>query len=215
MVIHPPFLYLGYVGMTIPFGLASRGAAHGPARPRLPPPAAHVADAAVDLPDRGDRARRLVGLRGARLGRLLGLGPGGERVVPAVAHRDGGAALARSSRAQGRPQGLDGHARARHVPAHDPRHVHDALRRLQLGPLVHAERDRADDPRLPGRWRSSGRSRCSRCASTGSRRTGRSSPCCRATRCSWSTTCCSCCSPSPCCSAPCSRCSSRRCAACR
>ena len=28
MVVHPPCLYIGYVGMTIPFGLACGGAAH-------------------------------------------------------------------------------------------------------------------------------------------------------------------------------------------
>ena len=27
MVIHPPMLYLGYVGMTVPFGIAVAGAA--------------------------------------------------------------------------------------------------------------------------------------------------------------------------------------------
>ena len=36
----------------------------------------------------GDHPRRVVELRGARLGRLLGVGPGRERVVAAVAHRD-------------------------------------------------------------------------------------------------------------------------------
>ena len=40
------------------------------------------------------------------------------------------------------------------LPAHDPGHVHDPLRRLQLRPLLHPERDRPDDPRVPGRWRS-------------------------------------------------------------
>ncbi len=120
-----------------------------------------------------DRARRLVGVRGAGLGRLLGLGPGRERVVPAVADRHGGAALGDPDRAQGHPQGLDRDAGAGHLPAHDPRHLHDALRRLQLGPLLHAERDRPHDPRVPGRSRSCSRWRCSRCASTASRPKGR------------------------------------------
>ena len=157
-----------------------------------------------------DRARRLVGLRGARLGRLLGLGSGRERVVPAVADRDRGAPLGAPHGAQGHPEGLDRHAGAGHVPAHDPRHVHDALGRLQLGALVHAERDRPDDPGVPGAGaRLLGRA-ARRCASTGSRPEGALEPALEPRRrCSWSTTCCSCCSPSRCCSARCSRWSSR------
>ena len=100
---------------------------------------------------------------------------------------------------KGIAQGLDRHAGAGDLPAHDPRHVHDALGRLQLGALVHAERHRPDDPRLPGASRSSGRSRCSRCASTGSRADGtHRDGAQRARRCSSSTTCCSCCSRSRC-----------------
>ena len=38
-----------------------------------------------------------------------------------------------------------------HLPAHDPRHVHDPLGRLQLGPLLHPERHRPHHPGLPGR----------------------------------------------------------------
>ena len=41
---------------------------------------------------RGHRARRLVGLHGTRLGRLLGMGPGGKRLPHPVAHRYGGPA---------------------------------------------------------------------------------------------------------------------------
>ena len=59
-------------------------------------PLRNVADAAVDLPHHRHHARRLVGVRSPRLGRLLGVGSGRERVAPAVAHRDRRAALARS-----------------------------------------------------------------------------------------------------------------------
>ena len=41
---------------------------------------------------RRHRARRLVGLHGTRLGRLLGMGPGGKRLPHPVAHRYGGPA---------------------------------------------------------------------------------------------------------------------------
>ena len=45
-------------------------------------------------------------------------------------------------------KGLDGHADHLDIPPRRPRHIHDAVGRVQLGPLVHAERDRSDDPRL-------------------------------------------------------------------
>jgi len=60
MIVHPAFLYMGYVGMTIPFGLASAALLRG-RWPRLHPPAARLADAALDPPQRSrSNARRLV-----------------------------------------------------------------------------------------------------------------------------------------------------------
>ena len=87
MAFHPPMLYLGYVGMTVPFSFAVAALDHRPLRRgvarRHPPDDVDR----VGLPHHRDHPRRVVELRGARLGRLLGLGPGGERVAHALAHR--------------------------------------------------------------------------------------------------------------------------------
>ena len=96
MVIHPPIMFIGFASLSVPFSFAiaalwkkrwdgwiARDAAVG----------------AADLPDarHGDPDGRLLGLQDAGLGRLLGLGPGGEHQPRSVALHRG--------------------ARARHVPA--------------------------------------------------------------------------------------------------
>ena len=114
MIIHPPLLYLGYVGHDHPVRLRCRGAAARPTRPRR---SSSRCATSLLLPwiflTIAHHARRLVGVRGARLGRLLGVGSGGERVAAAVAHGDGGAAFGHRHGAPRRPQGVDGHARSR------------------------------------------------------------------------------------------------------
>ena len=114
MVVHPPFLYLGYVGMTIPFGLACAALIKG----RL--------NASLLKPIRESLMRS-----------------GGERVAAAVAHRDGRAAFDRGARTPRSAEGLDRHADHLDIPPRRPRHVHDAVGRIQLGPLVHAEREQS------------------------------------------------------------------------
>ncbi len=88
MAVHPPFLYLGFIGFTVPFafGIASLLAGtwiglHGSRLIR------RWTLAGLVLPDRRAVARRAVVVLGARLGRLLGLGPGGERRAAALAPR--------------------------------------------------------------------------------------------------------------------------------
>jgi cytochrome c-type biogenesis protein CcmF len=49
MVAHPPFLYIGYVGMTIPFGLACAALLTGRLGHDFLRPAAHLAAAAVSF----------------------------------------------------------------------------------------------------------------------------------------------------------------------
>ena len=79
MVTHPPSLYTGFVGMSIPFAFAMGALISG-----------HLDDAWIAAVRRwtliawfflahGPHPGHVVGLRGAGLGRLLGLGPGGER----------------------------------------------------------------------------------------------------------------------------------------
>ena len=74
MLAHPPFLYLGYVGLAVPFAFSDGRPALGPHRRAL-----DRRDAPLDA-DRVDRARRrsaarlALGLRRGRLGRLLRMG---------------------------------------------------------------------------------------------------------------------------------------------
>src|SRR5262249_27895640 len=84
LAIHPPLLYLGYVGFSIAFSfaVAALGALGAP-----------MDACSVDFPDRWHRYGLLLGLLRARLGRILVLGSGGERVADAVAGRHGAAAF--------------------------------------------------------------------------------------------------------------------------
>ena len=89
MTIHPPVLFLGFSSFVVPFAIA--GAAlwkrdyDGWVKPVMP----WVVFSHGGAGDRLHHGRR-VGVQGARLGRLLGLGPGRERLAHSVA-RHGGA----------------------------------------------------------------------------------------------------------------------------
>ena len=85
MVIHPPMLYLGYVGFTVPFAFAMASLITQAAGRSLDPHHAPLDDRHLVLPEHRHPARRRLGVRGPRLGRLLGLGSGGERFAAAVA----------------------------------------------------------------------------------------------------------------------------------
>ena len=83
MAFHPPMLYLGFVGLHGAVRVRHRGPGHRSARRGLADRDPAGDPARLGLPHRRDHPRRLVELRGARVGRLLGVGPGGERVVAA------------------------------------------------------------------------------------------------------------------------------------
>ena len=85
----------------------------------------------LGVPHRRHRARRLVELRGARLGRLLGVGPGGERHLPAVADGDRLHPLGAGAGAPRDAAGVEPGAAVRHVQPHDPRHVPHPLGRAR------------------------------------------------------------------------------------
>ena len=85
MLYHPPTLYLGYVGFTVPYAYAMAALMSGrlgnewiQRQPALGP-------LRLALPGGGQPPGRPVGLHGPGLGRLLGLGPGGERQPDALA----------------------------------------------------------------------------------------------------------------------------------
>ena len=84
-----------------------RRAGHPAARRGVAAHRAALDARAVDLPDARHRRRGVVELRGARLGRLLGVGPGRERRPPAVADRHRVPPLGDGRRAPRRPADLD------------------------------------------------------------------------------------------------------------
>ena len=105
--IHPPMLYMGYVGFSVAFAFAIAALLGGRARRHLGALVAAVDDGRLDVPHHRHRARQLVGLLRARLGRLVVLGSGGERVVHAVAGRHRADSFARRHRKARQLQELD------------------------------------------------------------------------------------------------------------
>ena len=88
MTIHPPMLYMGYVGFSVAFAFSIAALLGGEleqAWVRWARPWTNVAWAFLTWASR----RQLVGVRRARLGRLVVLGSGGERQLHAVAGRHG------------------------------------------------------------------------------------------------------------------------------
>ena len=146
MALHPPLLYLGYTGMAVPFAFGVAALVTN----RLDEEWLRVVRRWTLVPwtflTLGHRRRGMVELRGARLGRLLGLGPGRERGAPAVADGDGVHALRDGRRAARRPPDLDGRPRDRDLRAHPARDVPHPFGDRRQRPLVHPVRDRAVVP---------------------------------------------------------------------
>ena len=209
VAFHPPMLYLGYVGLHHPVRVR-------PGRPHHRSPRRGLAggDPPVDalrlgLPHRRHRARGVVVLRGARVGRLLGVGPGGERLLPALADGDGLRPLGDGPGAAGHAPGLEPLAAGGDVLADHPGHVPHPLGRARLGPRLHRVAHR---PGHPGVLRPGGR-RVDRADRVAGRQAALARLDRRARspgkRPSWPTTWPSPPSPSSCCSARSSRCWSR------
>ena len=106
MTIHPPMLYSGYVAFTIPFAFAI-GALVTRRSTRLDPRHPPLRADRLALPRHRHPARRPLVLLRARLGRLLGLGPGRERRADAVADRHRVPALDHGPGAAGDAEGLE------------------------------------------------------------------------------------------------------------
>jgi cytochrome c-type biogenesis protein CcmF len=103
LAIHPPMLYTGYVGFSVAFAFACAAMLEG----RLDQAWAKM-DAPLDvvrvvIPNHRHCARQLVGLLRVRLGRLVVLGPGGKRLLHALAGGHGAGAFA------------ERHGKARHL----------------------------------------------------------------------------------------------------
>ena len=205
-MIHPPMLYMGYVGFSVRVRVRDRGAARRAGSTRVGALVAAVDDGGLDRSSPRHRARQLVGLLRARLGRLVVLGSGRERVVHAVARRHGAHPLARRDREARRVQELDRAARDHRVLAVAARHVPRALRRARL------RCTRSPPTRARGIFILAFLASCIggslalfawRAPQVGARRRASSSS--RASRCCWSTTCCWSSRRRRCCSARCIR----------
>ena len=206
MAFHPPILYLGYVGFTVPFMFAIAALVTGRFGEGW------LADT---------RRATLVAWGFLTVGIILGawwsyevLGWGGfwawdpvenASFLP-VAHRDRVHPLGDRAGTPRHAAGLEPVARDRDVLPHDPRHVPHPFGRDRLGARVHrsptsargCSRSSASSP-PPASGSSPG-------AATSCARPAASTRRCRASRRSSPTTCCSPGSRSSCCSAPCSRC---------
>ena len=136
MMIHPPMLYSGYTLFAVPFAFAV-----GALITRRLDAEWIRLDAAVHarrlaLPRHRHPARRALVVHRARLGRLLGLGPGGERVADAVADRHRVPALRDDPGEARDAEDLERLAGAGDGRARDPRHLPRALGDPQLDPRV-------------------------------------------------------------------------------
>ena len=121
MMIHPPMLYSGYTLFTVPVRVRDRGAGRAARRRRVDPRDAPLRAGRLVLPRHRDPARRPLVLRRAGLGRLLGLGPGRERLAAAVADRHRVPALDDDPGEARDAEGLERLADPRHRHAGDPR----------------------------------------------------------------------------------------------
>jgi hypothetical protein len=93
MVIHPPTMYSGFVGLTIPYAFGMAALITGYLDDSWLRAGASLDDdlvaAALDRP----RPRDDLGVRRARVGRLLDVGPGRKRRLAALVHGDRVSAL--------------------------------------------------------------------------------------------------------------------------
>ena len=89
MIIHPPMLYLGFVSFVIPFAFAIAALITGRTDDRWIRSDTSLDAVGLALPFLWPRAGQPLGLRRPRLGRLLGLGPGGDRGLDALVDRHG------------------------------------------------------------------------------------------------------------------------------
>ena len=192
-----------------PFAFAIGIARHRPARRGLADRDPALDPVRLGLPHRRDRARRVVVVPGARMGRLLGVGPGRERLVPALVVRHRLPALGDGPTTPRVAAGLEPLVGHRHLQPHHPRHLPHPIRgdpsrstpspTPPSGPCSSGSSagagGRGGPHRLAGRPPALAR---------GDRRAARAG---RGR--SWATTCCSSPSPSWCCWGRCSRSSTR------
>ena len=152
VAFHPPLLYLGLVGFTVPFAFACASLITGRVGEgwlhRDPP----LDPLRLGLPDRRRDPGGVVELPGARLGRLLGLGPGGERRLHPVDHGDRLPALGDGPGAPGHAARLEPVAGDGDLQPDHPGHVPHPLGGARVGPLVQQHRDRCRPAEPSSEW---------------------------------------------------------------
>src|SRR4029453_14337991 len=148
MAAHPPFLYLGFIGFTVPFAFAIAALITG-----------RVSDAWMRITRRWTISAWIFLTIGLVLGALwsysvlgwggLGGGPGPERRAPAVADGHRVPALGDGAGAPGDAEGLEPVPDRRDVRADGPRDVPDAGEHPRVGPCVRRVDRGAAVPRVP------------------------------------------------------------------
>src|SRR5579883_2724162 len=104
---------------------------------------AALGDCDVAVSEHGRFARHVLGLHGARLGRLLGLGSGGKRVTEALDYGDRVSALGDDAGKKGNDEGLEHGAGLGYVPAEHTRNDIDANGAGLVGTCVRAVASKA------------------------------------------------------------------------
>ena len=143
LAIHPPMLYMGYVGFAVAFAFACAAMLEGKLDQAWARWTRPWTTMAWCVPLGRHRARQLVGVLRARLGRLLVLGSGGERLVHALAGGHRADPFAGGHREARPVQELDAAARHPRVLAELVRHVPGALGRAGVGAFVRGRSRRA------------------------------------------------------------------------
>ena len=138
----------GLRGLRDPVRVRGRGADHAQDGRGLDPRHPPVRARRVDLPRRRDHAGRAVVLHRAGVGRILGVGPGRERLPDAMADRHGLPALDHGAGEARHAEGLERVADLRHVRARAPGHVPGAVRHPRLDPRLRRVDDRSPVPGL-------------------------------------------------------------------
>ena len=149
MAIHPPSSLHRLRQRDRAVRLRRRRAHHGQTRRRMDSLDAALGDLFLVLSHARQHVRRAMGLRSARLGRLLGVGPGRERRLHAVARDDGVPAFGDDPGTQGHAEGLEPVADRTRLRPHALRHLHHAQRRHLVGAFVHAVGPRPIFSQLP------------------------------------------------------------------
>ena len=191
VAIHPPMLYAGLVGFTIPFSFAIAALVTGRFGEGWLAAVRRTTLVAWGFLTVGIVLGAWWSYAVLGWGGYLGLGPGRERVAAPVAHRDRVHPLGDGAGAARDAARLEPVARDRDVLPHDPRHVPHPFGRHQLGARLLAVEHRSVAADVPRRVRVRPASVSSRGGATSCARPAGSTRPSRAKPRSCSTTCCS------------------------